>query len=154
MGQIASTHLMTLDSSTNGDEQLTLSSRLSELARIPAWLEQIASSYGISANTQFAIDLCLEEVLTNIILHGYAGSPNNTIVVRCRALPKSILFVVDDEAPPFNPLARQPTPLPSTLDEVRIGGNGIRFLHQFAQTLTYESTPSGNRLRIGFSASA
>jgi len=77
---------MTPDSSTNSDEQLTLSSRLNELAS-PTWPEQIASSYGIFADTQFAIDLFLEEVLTNIVLHGCAGSPDNTIIARCRALP-------------------------------------------------------------------
>jgi anti-sigma regulatory factor (Ser/Thr protein kinase) len=40
------------------------------------------------------------------------------------------------------------------LDEVQIGGQGIRLLRRFADTLEYRSTPTGNRLTIGFAASA
>jgi anti-sigma regulatory factor (Ser/Thr protein kinase) len=136
----------------SGDEQLTLRSRLTELSRVPQWLEQVGSQHGIPADTQFSIDLCLEEVLANIILHGYAGNPDRTIVVRYRTLPKSFVFIVDDEAPPFNPLDG-PQTTTATYDEMQVGGLGIHLLRQFAQSIEYESTPSGNRLSLGFAAS-
>jgi anti-sigma regulatory factor (Ser/Thr protein kinase) len=137
----------------NGAEQLTLRSQLTELSRVPQWLEQLASVHGIPSETQFSIDLCLEEILTNIILHGYAGSPDHTIVVRYKADPKSFLFVVDDEAPHFNPL-EQSDPSATTSDEIQVGGQGIHLVRQFAQSLEYEPTPTGNRLRLGFASAA
>jgi anti-sigma regulatory factor (Ser/Thr protein kinase) len=64
------------------------------------------------------------------------------------------VLIVDDEAPRFNPLESPELPLVSPCEdgEVRIGGQGIRLLRQFADTLHYESTPTGNQLRMGFSA--
>ena len=135
----------------SGDEQLTLRSRLTDLSRVLPWLEQVGSQHGIPADTRFSIDLCLEEVLANIILHGYAGSQDHTIVVRYRTLPNSFVFIVDDEAPHFNPLDRA-QPAAASYDEMQVGGLGIHLLRQFAQTVEYESTTSGNRLSIGFAA--
>jgi serine/threonine-protein kinase RsbW len=65
-----------------GEAQLTLRSQMAELALVPPWIESLASEYGISASTQFAMNLCLEEVLSNIIRHGYAGKPDRPIVIR------------------------------------------------------------------------
>ena len=36
--------------------------------------------------------------------------------------------------------------------DTRVGGKGIQILRHFADELSYELTPTGNRLKIGFSA--
>ncbi len=64
--------------------------------------------YSIPAETQFAIQLCLEEALSNIIRHGYRDQPNQPITVDCattRRLPQELVFTIEDQAPPFDPLA-------------------------------------------------
>jgi serine/threonine-protein kinase RsbW len=136
-----------------GEAQLTLRSQMADLALVPPWIESLAADYGISDSTQFAMNLCLEDVLSNIIRHGYANSPDRTIVVRYLAEENNTsVLVVDDEAPPFNPLAAESHPVEETLDGTRLGGLGIRLLHSFAATLEYEPTPAGNRLIMGFAA--
>jgi anti-sigma regulatory factor (Ser/Thr protein kinase) len=60
-------------------------------------------------------------------------------------------FVVEDEAPLFNPLdVPEPPPL-QPQEKIRIGGQGIRLLRRLAGTLAYEPTPAGNRLKMTFS---
>jgi serine/threonine-protein kinase RsbW len=136
---------------TNGREQLLLRSQLSELARIPPWIEHLAMRDAIPKKTQFAMNLCLEEALSNIMRHGYLGVPDRTIVVDY-SMPEFgvFLLVVEDEAPPFSPVEAPEPPLPSTLDDNREGGQGIRLLRHFADSLKYEATPAGNRLSISF----
>lgn len=142
---------MTVDKTSGA--QLTLRSRMADLELVPQWIENLASEYAIPANTQYAMNLCLEEVVSNIIRHGYVGKPDRIIVVRYVPVQdKSCFLVVDDEAPPFNPLTAEDTPVEETLDGTRIGGLGIRLLRGFAATLKYEPTPVGNRLIIGFAA--
>jgi serine/threonine-protein kinase RsbW len=136
-----------------GEAQLTLRSQMADLALVPPWIESLAAEYGISDSTQFAMNLCLEEVLSNIIRHGYANSPDRTIVIRYLAEENNTsVLVVDDQAPPFNPLAAESHPVEETLDGTRLGGLGIRLLRSFAATLEYEPTPGGNRLIMGFVA--
>ena len=140
------------DTGTTG-ERLTMRSRMSELAQIPAWIESLASHYLIPGNTQFAINLCLEEVLTNVIRYGYSNEPDHSVVVQF-SNPRQGYFVlvVEDEAPLFNPLDAPESPPLSSLEENGIGGQGIRLLRQFADTIEHRPTPTGNRLSIAFSA--
>jgi anti-sigma regulatory factor (Ser/Thr protein kinase) len=134
-------------------EHLELRSRLSDLAQLFPWIERLASQHAIPANTQFAINLCLEEVLSNIIRHGYSGKPDHSIAVRfTKPRDDYFVFIVEDEAPPFNPVNSPELPAVSSLDEIRVGGQGIRLLRRFANALEYQSMPTGNRLSIGFTA--
>jgi serine/threonine-protein kinase RsbW len=133
------------------EERLVLQSRMSELSRISVWIERLALRHSIPGNTQFAMNLCLEEVLSNIIRHGYSGKPDSSIVVDfAKPHEGHFVFTVEDEAPPFNPLAGPDLPPLNSLDEVRVGGQGIRLLRRFAAELEYRSTPTSNRLSIGF----
>jgi len=144
---------MTGNGNDTTGERLNLRSRMSELAQLPPWIERLASRHAISASTQFAMNLCLEEVLSNIIRHGYSGNPDHSIAVHF-ASPRDdyFVFVVEDEAPPFNPVDGPEPPALNPLDEIHIGGQGIRLLRRFADALEYRATPTGNRLRISFTA--
>ena len=144
--------LMTIESASNTrEERLTLSSRMADLALVPPWIERLAAEYSIPGDTQFAMNLCLEEVLSNIIRHGYANTPDRPIVIRYTRQDSSSLLVVDDEAPPFNPLAAKEIPVEESLEGLRVGGLGLRLLRSFATSLSYEPMPAGNRLRMTFS---
>jgi serine/threonine-protein kinase RsbW len=143
---------MTGNQTEHMEEELALRSRLSDSGRLAAWIEHLASRYAIPSNVQFAINLCLEEAVSNSIRHGYGGDANRSVIVRF-TMPreKYFVFVVDDEAPHFNPLAT-PRLSPLTPDQdIRIGGQGLRLLRQFSDALEYEPMPAGNRLKIGFS---
>ncbi|HEY4048923.1 MAG TPA: ATP-binding protein [Acidobacteriaceae bacterium] len=141
----------------NGTDQaqdiLTLRGRLSEIAELAPWIESLALRHTIPPDVQFAIALCLEEVISNAICHGYGGEKEDRSVVVRFIAPRDqyIVFLVEDEAPPFNPLDAPELPPLNPHEEMRIGGQGLRLLRRFAGTLEYEQMPGGNRLRLGFS---
>jgi anti-sigma regulatory factor (Ser/Thr protein kinase) len=134
-------------------EYLHLDSRLTELSRVRPWMEALAERYGLSEQLRFAIHLCLEEVLANVVLHGYRGEPGRPIDICSWVSEGALYFAVDDEAPLFVPVDPIPqadsTEIPS-LESIQPGGNGIHLLHRFAGTVDYERRPKGNRLKIGF----
>ena len=137
--------------------RLTLQSRLDDLALLWPWVEALAAEHAIPADTRFAIHLCLEEALSNIIRHGYRGEPNHAITVDCtvNCEPEGVhelAFLVEDQAPPFDPLALalEEAPIPASIDELRPGGRGIRLLRAFAGSLDYRRLAGGNRLTIRF----
>jgi anti-sigma regulatory factor (Ser/Thr protein kinase) len=140
--------------SYNTKSRLTLQSQISELRLVSPWVEGLASEYSISEKTRFAIDLCLEEVLSNIIRHGYSGDPGHSIAIEVAVMEGGELrFCVEDDSPVFNPLepgAAGGPVLSSAIDEGKSGGQGIRLLRRFADRLSYDRLPGGNRLTIGF----
>jgi len=133
-------------------DQLVLGSQLSEMERLPAWVDSLAAAYGIDESVKFAINLCLEEVVSNVIRHGYANQAGQFLAVDCTSpRPGQFVFIVEDDAAPFNPLDLAALPTIGQQEDGQIGGQGIRLLRGFSDSLEYEAKPGGNRLRIGFS---
>ena len=138
--------------------RLTLRSRLGDLALLWPWVEAVCAEHAVPPETQFAIQLCLEEAVSNIVRHGYGGEPDHTITVDCTAKGTpgggwQLAFIVEDQAPPFDPLAlslAELAPAPASLEELRPGGQGILLLHRFAGSLDYERLEGGNRLTLRF----
>ena len=108
------------------EARLTLKSQIQDLALLWPWLDALALEYKIPANTLFAINLCLEEAISNVIRHGYAGQPNNTITVDCTPAAENWLtFIVEDSAPHFAPADSDPAtaresiaPKPTRIEDV------------------------------------
>ena len=45
-------------------------------------------------------------------------------------------------------------PAPTSIDQLQVGGQGIRLMRKFAGSLAYQRLPGGNRLTIGFALPA
>ena len=132
------------------EEQLSLRGGISQIAQVPSWIERLSATYRIPERVQFASNLCLEEILSNIILHGYGGVTKAEILLRfINPRPGCFVFIVEDGAPHFNPL-EQPFPVPNRNEDTRVGGLGIRLVREFSNALDYERLPTGNRLKISF----
>lgn len=143
---------MTRNETEPTQDRIVLRSDLAEMSRIFPWVEALASQYKIVENTRFAINICLEEAVSNVIRHGYASQARRFLTVRFKISSEgNLVFTVEDDAPPFNPLQAPALPLVDENGESRIGGHGIRLIRGFADRLEYEPTSMGNRLHIGFS---
>lgn len=140
------------------ETQLHLSSRLADLARVFPWVEALAVEFALPEETVYAIHLCLEEALANIVRHGYRGEPGHPLSIEFRRAENGALqFVIEDEAPHFAPPDQdQPLPAapPDAIGEIEPGGQGLRLMRRFAGSLRWEPLPHGNRLTIGFSGPA
>ena len=134
----------------DGQHRLTLRSQLTELARVSPWLETLTRACAIAERTRFAIDLCLEEALSNIVRHGYAGDGGQSIVVEFTPQPDQLIFTIEDTAPHFQPSADAPAP-PTSLEEMTPGGLGLPLMRSFADAVTWEPLETGNRLTLVFS---
>jgi serine/threonine-protein kinase RsbW len=134
-------------------DRIELDSRLDELSRVQPWIDALADHHGVAPDTRFAMQLCLEEALANVVMHGYRNQPGHPIVIQSSICRGSLLFTIGDHAPPFVPADPAPADeprTPATLESIEPGGNGIRLMRRFAGSLAYERLPSGNRLTIGF----
>jgi len=134
--------------------RLILQSRLSEITLLWPWVETLAVEYEIPSDTLFAVHLCLEEAVSNIIRHGYGEQPGRRITVDfSQENGNSLVFAIEDQAPPFDPLGHPAVPaMPAaeSIDRLEPGGHGIRLLRRFAGSLGYQRLANGNRLIIRF----
>jgi len=142
----------------NLQHRLELDSRLTELTRVRPWIDGLIDRLAFPDKERFAVHLCMEEALANVILHGYRNEPGHPIVVTAFVEAGTLSVSVDDQAPPFSPIEFLPVSSNGetktrSLESVTPGGNGIRLLAKFSGALHYERLTNGNRLTIAFPVS-
>src|SRR5262245_1685828 len=128
---------------------------ISEIPSAARWIESIATDLALSEPRTFAMQVCLEELMSNIAKYGKHSSQIDSvnpllILVTVEALPDRTTMTVEDNGRPFN-VARAPAkPIDQPLDQVQPGGLGIELIKDFATNIRYDRTDSGNRVVVEF----
>jgi len=135
--------------------RLILQGQMGEINLLWPWVESLAAAFAIPSDPLFAIHLCLEEAISNIIRHGYQGSSGRVTIDFSRENSTDLVFTIEDQAPFFDPLGETAVPampLPQSIERLNPGGHGIRLLRRFAGSLAYQRLAHGNRLTIRFTS--
>jgi hypothetical protein len=82
------------------EARLDLEGRTAELARGRAWMQEWCASRGVDADAVQDLDLALDEVVANIIHHGYGPEGRGRIGLRLALLGDVVRLEVSDRAPP------------------------------------------------------
>ncbi|MCJ0870608.1 anti-sigma regulatory factor [Streptomyces sp. AP-93] len=98
---------------------------LGALDDIAALVLRLAGRAGLGKGASYRIRLAVDELATNIVMHGYRGG-DGRITVRGRSGPGRVQISIEDRAPAFDPVQGRLPPDPQTAPERRrIGGLGI-----------------------------
>jgi anti-sigma regulatory factor (Ser/Thr protein kinase) len=108
---------------------------LAEAAATVRWIESIAAEQSWPHQMAFAIQLCAEELLTNIFRHGGAESPH--IAVELFEAANEVRLTIEDNGQPFDIAAAVPRRIDRPLEEVEPGGLGVQLVHHFSDQLSY-----------------
>src|SRR5690606_27023243 len=103
---------------------LKLRNDLGEITRLSEELEVICEQHGVSMNTLMALNLSLEEAVTNVIHYGFDGG-DHVIDVELIVADGSVLATITDDGKEYNPLARADPDVNAPLEERQIGGLGV-----------------------------
>lgn len=77
----------------------------------------------------FSVNLCLEELITNTILHGLKGATDRFIHVQISISSEWLEILLKDDAPRFDPFMQAPKPnLDLGINERPIGGLGVHLV--------------------------
>jgi serine/threonine-protein kinase RsbW len=130
-----------------------------EIASAARWIDSIASDLSLPDAQAFAIQVCLEELMSNIARHGRSSSApwpqmdcKNplSISVTVKALIDRITMTVEDNGRPFNVAQAPGKVIDQPLQKVEPGGLGIQLIKSFASNLEYIRTKTGNRVIVEF----
>lgn len=130
--------------------QIELNGDSTALRRARTWLDGLVAVPGVDDTLKAELELVLEEVLVNIIQHGYAGSQPDarTIELRATLTDDELMLEFRDRGALFNPLECDDPNLDVAHDERAIGGLGIYLIKQLVDDLEYVRHEGVNHLRI------
>jgi serine/threonine-protein kinase RsbW len=132
--------------------EIVCEARREHLAELLAFVDQACARAGLGESDHFDVRLAVEEVVTNVMEHGYAGIPAGPVTVRFHRDSRQVVITVEDLAPTFDP-ARIERPDPTApLEQRRIGGLGWHFVNQVMDEVRHEQRTThgnhGNRVTL------
>ena len=123
---------------------LSIDNTFGALAEAQERVDAFLSSHSVPFEAAYAVRLSLEELVSNIIRHGYDDGASREIGVSLEILPRSIELTIDDDGRPFDPNSVAAVAVPSSLDEAPTGGMGLSLVRTIAGPIEYQRQDSRN----------
>jgi anti-anti-sigma factor len=141
-------HLATIDGDVLLAETVTIRNRSRDLEAVDTILDRLAEQARLPSDAMSQIRIVCDEVLTNVIAHGFQDEAAHDITVSIEVAGQRFVLTVSDDGVPFDPLA---VPSPDTsrpLEERTVGGLGIHLVRHLVDQMTYERRGDRNVLTL------
>lgn len=129
--------------------EISVNADASDIRRASVWLEKNCLEQGVPEDQIQRLDLCLNEVMANIMTHGgplaLSAPVQLQVQVRGRPTAGEVVLTVSDAGVEFDPLAFHSKPRPKTLSEAEPGGLGLTMMHNFSDNLGYRYSEGRNQ---------
>ncbi len=130
---------------------VTLQARLRDLRNLAEMVEAFGRMHDFSQRTTFVINLALDELITNVLVHGQFEVDVEPLIEVELAVPDetAILVIVSNDVR-FDPTADTNPDTDSDLLSRGIGGLGLHLVKSQASRYSYEYTDGRNRLTLEY----
>jgi anti-sigma regulatory factor (Ser/Thr protein kinase) len=119
-----------------------------EIERLAGLVEHFGKAHRLAADDVSGINLLLDEIVVNIISHGYDDEREHQILVTL-VLENGVLAIrVEDDGRPFNPLDVPGPNLDLPIEERPIGGLGIYIARSIADQMEHRREAGRNVLTM------
>jgi serine/threonine-protein kinase RsbW len=119
-----------------------------EIQRLGQFAERFGAEERLTEDEVMAINLVLDEVVTNTIEYGYDDTGRHEIRVTLAVEGDTLTIVVDDDARAFDPLAAPPPDLTLALEDRPVGGLGIHIVRTLMEAVDYQRRDGHNVLTM------
>ena len=120
---------------------IQLTNNASECSRLYAFLSDSIAGLPVTPDQHHDLKLAAEEILSNIIRHGYESAAEAGINLEFIATENSISLVFTDSGRAFNPLESSNT---NTGKDLSKGGMGIQLMRSLTDVQSYERKDNTN----------
>ena len=127
-------------------QTITLRNDRAEIPRLAEFVDAFCAPLGPTPKDVFALQLTLEEAVTNVIDHGYADGQPHTFTVELAAADRRVTAIVTDDAPTYDPLTRAEVDITLPLEDRPIGGLGVHLVKKLTDSARYERRDGRNIL--------
>ena len=121
---------------------LRLTAEPKALAQIRRFVQESSEAFGLAPGDVPGVLLAVDEAVTNIIVHGYAGRGGPVEIEMTRS-PGALVIRLRDEARPFDPTGVPEPDLTVPLEEQAPGRLGIHLIRRVMNELIYRRQPGG-----------
>jgi len=119
-----------------------------ELEKLEGFTADFALKAGLSDKDLFALQIVVEELVTNVIDYGEVPVGEHAATVDLTAQDGLLTIVIRDRGKEYNPLLREDPDVTLPAEERPIGGLGVHFCKKLTDTQDYERRDGSNVLTM------
>jgi anti-sigma regulatory factor (Ser/Thr protein kinase) len=127
---------------------LDITSDMSNLAHVADFVADAAKKTKLSQKQFDDLQMAVDEAVTNVMEHAYAGRNDGPISIRLRVDEKELYVEIRDQGKVFNPKKVKKPNIKSPLSERSIGGLGIFFMKKLMDKVEFTRDQTGNITRM------
>ena len=120
----------------------------SEVEQLCAEINKLTQKNKFPEQLIFCLNVCLEEMLTNIVKYSYDDDAGHEIEMRLEIANEIITLTIIDDGHEFNPLEAEKPDINSDIKHREVGGIGIFLTCKMANKITYARKDDKNILKI------
>jgi serine/threonine-protein kinase RsbW len=133
---------------------VVLVNQRSEIERLSQFVERFGEAHHLAGDEILDINLVLDEIVINVIAHGYVDEREHQIQVSLRLDADLLTIQVEDDGRPFNPLDQPPPNLDLPVEERRSGGLGLHIVRSLTETIEHRRVDGRNVVTLKKKVSA
>jgi anti-sigma regulatory factor (Ser/Thr protein kinase) len=123
---------------------MSLANDVHEVARVIDSLEEFGAQHAIPSAQTLRFALALDELITNIILHGFAGRSGGSIRLLVEHADGILRAELTDDGPPFDPFRAELEEPHGEIESRKVGGLGINLVKASMDRIRYERSGGFN----------
>jgi serine/threonine-protein kinase RsbW len=109
-------------------------------------LDRFEADQALAPESAWPVHVALDEILSNIVLHGSAGRTDTEIEVTFALRSGDLEVAVVDDGPELNPLTLPAPDTTAPLEDRQPGGLGVHLVRSLMDRVTYSREDDRNRL--------
>jgi anti-sigma regulatory factor (Ser/Thr protein kinase) len=125
-----------------------------ELEKLEGFTADFASKAGLSDKDLFALQIVVEELVTNVIDYGGVPSGEHAVRVELAAESGVLTILIVDRGKEYNPLLREDPDVTLPAEKRPIGGLGVHFCKKLTDAQEYARVDGCNVLTLRKNLSA
>jgi serine/threonine-protein kinase RsbW len=131
-----------------GSITIRLRAEVPEVERLNRLIRQFGELHEIPSRTLYALNLAVDELVSNVILYAFDNPIEQEVVIKIDAAQKEVTAVITDSGRAFDPFSVPPPDLDAPLEEREIGGLGVHLVRSLMDRLEYQRVGSKNVLTV------
>ncbi len=107
-------------------------------------MDAFCAEHDVSSEIAFAVNVSVDELLTNTISYGYEDSGPHRIRMTVHMEGTVLVVELSDDAKPYDPTAAPDPDIDAPIEERPIGGLGVHFVRTLMDGFAYRRSDGRN----------
>ena len=124
--------------------EISITNDVCEIAGVAARIDEFCETRGIGRKIANAVNVSIDEILTNTIAYGYDNQPHRIEIALCQEADALVIAITDDSKE-FDPSGPPPeVDFDATLEDRAVGGLGLFLVHELMDRVDYRRADGRN----------